>query len=457
MKKEGVVFLIFGATGDLTKRKIIPGIYNLVNHNKIENFHILGVARKPLTAEKLIDSSESFIKKPKSEIIYKLKNNSSYIQLDFMDENAYSKLKESIQNLEKKGFNNRIFYYAVDSDKFEVISKNLARSGLAKNKKGFSRAVFEKPFGLSMESSRKLNKSIKKIFSENQIYRIDHYLGKELVGNISIVRFSNRILEPVWDNKNIENIQIILDEDFGIEERGAYYDRYGAIRDMVQNHMLQLTALVAMEMPKSFSGGSVRDKKAELLRRVKVKDVIIGQYDGYKKEKGIPDNSRTETFTALKLEIDNKRWTGVPFFLKTGKFLERKETKIVIKFRKVKCLFEEVCPTDTNYLEIRIYPDEGISLELNAKIPGKMQSTPINMNFCHSCTFSNIPEGYENLFADIINGDQSMFIREDELYNSWKIIDRIKKGKLHIYKKGSKGPEALKEFNKKHKIIWKQK
>lgn len=221
MKKQNTIFIIFGATGDLAKRKLIPGIYNLLNHNNIKKFHILGIARKSITKEKLIDSSKKFIKNPKPNLLSKLKANSSYMQLDFK-ESDFAQLKSKLDELNKKGFSNKIFYLATGSNNFETISNKIKESGILKNKSGWARIVLEKPFGLNQESSDELNKSIKKIFKENQIYRIDHYLGKELVGNISIMRFSNKILEPIWNNKHIENIQIILDEDFGIEERGSF-------------------------------------------------------------------------------------------------------------------------------------------------------------------------------------------------------------------------------------------
>jgi len=448
------MFIIFGATGDLTKRKLIPGIYNLLNHNRIDNFHIIGVARRSLTNEKLINSSKKFIKNPKEKIISKLRKNSSYVQLDFK-QNNYEVLKEKINQIEKKGKCNKLFYLATDSNNFKTISENIQKIGIAKENNCWARVVFEKPFGLDLKSSDKLNKSIKKIFSEDQIYRIDHYLGKELVGNISVVRFSNTILEPIWNNKYIENIQIVLDEEIDIEERGSFYDRYGAIRDVVQNHMLQLLALVTMEMPKSFSKDFIRDEKTKLLKSVRVVDTIVGQYNGYTKEKGIPKNSKTETFAALKLEINNKRWKGVPIYLRTGKLLEKKQTKLIIKFKKIKCLFGKNCPANSNYLELRIFPDEGIAFELNAKVPGEISAIPVKMDFCHSCTFGpNTPEGYENLFADIIKGDQCTFIREDELRNSWKIVDKIKRGRVYSYKKGSKGPKELEGFNRKHKVKW---
>lgn len=452
-KKEGVIFVIFGATGDLTKRKLIPGIYNLLHHRGLGEFHIVGVARRDLTGENLINSAKKYIKKPSPRLISKLKKNTSYVQLDFKSE-EFDALKSKITELEKKGFSNKIFYLATGSNNFKVISDKLKRSKIVGGE-GWSRVVFEKPFGSDLKSSNKLNQSIEKIFNEREIYRIDHYLGKELVGNISIVRFSNQFLEPIWNRKHVDNIQITLNEKIGIEERGPFYDTYGAIKDVVQNHMLQLLALTTMESPDSFTGNSIRDKKAEILKHVKVKDTIVGQYAGYKSEKGIKNDSKTETFASLVLEINNERWRGVPIYFRTGKFLDKKETKIVINLKKSVCLFEKTCPTTSNHVEIRIFPNEGIAFELNAKIPGKIESIPVKVDFCHACTFGpDTPEGYENLFAEIIAGDQSNFIRVDELASSWKIVDKIRRGKVHVYKKGGSGPKELEAFNKKHKITW---
>lgn len=453
MNKDDVTFVIFGATGDLTKRKLIPGIYNLINHNGIKNFHILGVARRPFSGKKLINSSKKFIKNPKPNLISKLKKNSSYLKIDFT-KSDFTQLKSKLNELEKKGFTNKIFYFATGSNNFQSIADKLEESGSLKNKSGWTRAVFEKPFGSNRKTSDKLNKCLKQIFTENQIYRIDHYLGKELVGNISIIRFTNRMLNPLWCKDHIENIQIILDENIGIEERGPFYDTYGAIKDMVQNHMLQLLALTTMEMPTSLIGEPIRNKKAQILKKFTVKDTIVGQYSGYLNEKGIKKESKTETFAALKLEINHKNWKGVPIFFKTGKFLNRKESKIVINFKESICLFEKLCPP-SNFLEIRIFPNEGIGFNINVKQPGKIKTSQIKIDFCHSCVFGpNTPEGYENLFTDIIKGDQTAFTREDEVQNAWNIIDKIKRGKVYKYKKGSTGPKELKAFNKKHKIKW---
>jgi len=456
--KDGVTFVILGATGDLTKRKLIPAIYHLVKNGKIGKFAIVGAARSNIQIKKILSESEKFIKNLDKKAWKKVIYFSYYHRVDFYQQEDYRQLKKFVEEIEKKHklSGNRLFYLATMPQHFEIMTFNLAKIGLVKTK-GWARCAYEKPFGEDLKSAKKINKSILKIFNESQIYRIDHYLGKELVGNISLVRFTNRILEPLWKNKHIESVQIILDEDMGVGNRGPYYDKYGAIKDVVQNHMMQLLALTAMEAPKKLVGEYIRNEKAKLLSKVKIKDLILGQYEDYKKEKGVSKKSKTETFAALKLEINNQRWKGVPFFLKTGKNLDKKQTLIIIKFKKVDCLLAKTCEFDSNYIIIRIQPDEGISFEINQKIPEKNEVIPIKVDFCHSCLFGpNTPRGYENLLEDIMKGDQSIFVRKDEIENSWRIIDEIKKRKVYSYKKGSKGPEQLNIFNKKHNIIWKQ-
>lgn len=460
MKKEDVIFVLFGVTGDLAKRKLLPSIYRLIENQKIEEFHIIGIGRKPVTEKELIESSKKFLKNPDKKILQKMENSMTYLQINFYRNGDYNQLKDVIDRLEKGGIHNRIFYLATASENFPVISENVSRIGVCTTKKGWSRVVFEKPFGHDLESAKKLNKDITKIFNENQIYRIDHYLGKDLVGNISLSRFTNRILEPLWNSEHIESMQIILDEKIDIENRGGYYDKHGAVKDVIQNHGMQLLALLTMDPPKELRAKDIRNEKAEILESVKVEDYILGQYKGYKKEEGVEKGSNTETFAAIKFSINNKVWKDTDFFMKTGKALDKKETKVAIKFRQAECKLADFCGAKPNYMEIVIAPEdqEGISFDINTKLPGKNEVTQVKTDFCHSCLFGpNTPEAYENLFTDIIAGDQSVFVREDEIEKSWKIIEGIKKKKPHPYKKGSKGPKELEKFNKKHKIEWKQK
>jgi len=456
MKNKNLMFVLFGVTGDLSKRKLIPAIYNLSKNKKIKKFHIVGISRRDFTSEKIINSSEEFIKNPDPLIIKNLIKNTTYISADFNSEKDYKKIESGIKKIEKNIIYDKIFYLATGSNNFESISQNLNKIKITKEKGSDVKVVYEKPFGSNLATANKLNKCIKKIFNEKQIYRIDHYLGKETVESISVFRFSNIILEPIWNKKYIDNIQIILDEDIGIDERGPYYDKYGVVRDMVQNHMLQVLALLTMEEPKSFSMDYVRNEKAKLLKNVKIKDTLLAQYIEYTSEKGIPKNSTTPTFAAHRLEINNSRWRGVPIFFRTGKFLKEKQSKVIINFKKIKCLFEYNCPTNGNSLEIKFSPKDEFIFNLNSKKPGEKYSTPIQMNFCSSCLYGdNTPKGYENLFSDIINGNQTDFTREDELQNAWRVVDKIKNKKLYKYKKGSSGPKEMKIFNKKNGVVWK--
>jgi len=383
--------------------------------------------------------------------------------------NGYAKLKNLIKDVEKKyKLSNRLFYLATLPQHFKIITKYLGEQKIVEKhqdkkecedcKHPWSRIVYEKPFGHNLKSAKEINKCIAKLFHEKQIYQIDHYLGKELVSNIALVRFTNRIFEPLWNSKHIDSVQIILKETLGVGTRGKFYDKHGAIKDVVQNHMLQILALVAMETPTKLEAKPIRDAKAKVLKKVKVKNTILGQYQGYKKAADINPKSTTETFATLKLCINNKRWKDVPFYLKTGKCLDKRETSIHIKFKPVQCLLSKNCPSDTNYLVIKIKPNEGIILELNAKTPGKAKEiTPVEMEFCHSCLFGpNTPAAYEILLADVINGDQSTFVRSDEIEQSWKIIEQIPMDKLKVYpyKQGSTGPKEIKNLDKKRKINW---
>jgi len=452
------IFIILGATGDLTKRKLIPAIYKLIKNKKIEKFAIIGVASSQTDINTIIENSKEFISESELnlEIINKLKNNSYYYRLDFYNSSDYQNFKNLIEQIELKHSLccNKIFYFATLPEHFKTLTENLAKYKIVEKhesafqcsrcKHPWSRIVYEKPFGNDLKSAKEINKCISRLFYEKQIYRIDHYLGKELVGNIAIARFTNTIFEPLWNNKYIESVQITLSEKIGIEGRGKFYNEYGAIKDIIQNHALQILALVTMEQPKTLTTEDVRDAKSKIFKKVKIEKTLLGQYEGYTEEKNVDHESKTETFAAIKLYINNKRWKNVPFYIKTGKYLDKKESSITIKFKPIKCLLPEHCPTDSNKLIIKIEPDEGFYLELNAKVPGRTYlTTPVIMNFCHSCLFGpNSPAAYENLLYDVINGDQFAFVRSDEIELSWKIVEQIDKSKLKLYKykKGSTGP-----------------
>ncbi len=467
MKKNDCIFIVLGATGDLTKRKLIPALYNLVETKKISRFAFLGVSITQTTIANVIEQAKPFVPHGTKKIWNIIEKNAYYYAMDFHDSLAYEDLCRFIKTIEKKHNlpNNRLFYLATMPQHFEVITQNIARCKIvckANNSTtslcGWSRVIYEKPFGYNLTSAKKINRAIARVFDESQIFRIDHYLGKELVANIALVRFTNRILEPLWNRHHIDSIQIVMNETVGVEGRGAFYDNCGALKDVVQNHMLQILSLVAMEAPRQkFTAEYLRNAKANVLSKVKVKSVVLGQYEEYKKEKFVAPNSTTETFAALKVAIDNNRWKGIPFYLKTGKYLNNKETSIHIKFKMVKCLLD-FCPMDSNYLTINIDPDEGFFLELNVKAPGVFNEVvPAKMDFSHKASFGpNTPKAYETLIADAIRGDQFAFVRSDEIIQSWKIIDSILKEKypIHEYPKKSTGPEALKKLDNERSISW---
>jgi glucose-6-phosphate 1-dehydrogenase len=457
-----------GATGDLTKRKLIPALYKLLVDGMLQNFVIIGTGREQTTIEAIFASAEAFVHNRVDEVWQKLKAHFVYVQLDFYTPQDYVALKNILEQHEEKDnlSGNRLFFLATMPEHFATITEQLAEHQIVQRREhgqlcgervcAWQRVIYEKPFGKDLASAQHINQKIAEVFSEQQAYRIDHYLGKELVANIAVIRFSNAILEPLWNTFFIESVQIVLSETVDVGSRGAFYDAYGALKDVVQNHMLQLLALVAMEPPKELSGEAIRDAKVEVLKKTSVADVLLGQYAGYTSEKNVQPGSTTETFAALRLSVDTDRWRGVPFFLKTGKALEKKETKIDIVFRKSTQLRTQFAG-ESNVLSITIEPDEGFSLALNGKAVGTAATMPVTMNFCHSCIFGpNTPQAYEVLIADALRGDQSVFVRFDEIEESWKIIDAIALAKTHLfsYEKGSSGPVELTAWAQKHCMKW---
>jgi glucose-6-phosphate 1-dehydrogenase len=451
-----------GATGDLAKLKLIPAIYKLLKLNTISHVSLIGVARSDITIQTILDEAKNNIKDLDEVIWKKLCDHSYYQRLDFDKVEDFQSLKNKILEVETKDglSGNRLFYLATLPEHFENATRNLAAVGLVDPKDDkWERVLYEKPFGNDLYSAKQINKEIDKVFDEENVYRVDHYLGKELVGNIALLRFTNRILEPLWNKENIDSVQIICNENIGIKNRGNYFDKYGAVKDMLQNHILQMLSLIAMESPKFISGEYLRDQKVKVLKDTKVIDIFLGQYDGYQTEKGVAPDSKTETFFTAKLEVRNRRWRGVPFFVRAGKNLNKKETVIHIRFKPVDCLLAKSCPSDSNYLTIRIEPNEGFSFELNSKSVRKgFEIETVDMDYCHSCEHGvNTPEAYEVLLEQAILGEQALFVRNDEVELAWKIVDGIKKDNLIVYKYpvGSSGPKELTEWNKKNNIIWK--
>jgi glucose-6-phosphate 1-dehydrogenase len=460
--EKNFTFIIMGATGDLAKLKLIPAIYKLLKLNIISQVSLLGVARSDTTIQVILDEAKKYIKDLDENLWSILCQSAYYQRLDFENLKDFESLRDKIKEIEKEKSlsGNRLFYLATLPEHFEIATLNLAKVGLVNSKDDkWERVLYEKPFGDSLYSAKKINQAIDKVFEEENVYRVDHYLGKELVGNIALLRFTNRILEPLWNNKNIDSVQIICDENFGIKNRGNYFNKYGAVKDMLQNHILQMLSLVAMESPKFISGEYLRNEKVKILKKTKVKDILLGQYEGYENEKGVAPDSKTETFFAARLEINNRRWRGVPFFVRAGKNLNKKETVIHIRFKAVDCLLAKSCPADNNYLTIRIEPNEGFSFELNSKSLRKgFEVETVDMDYCHSCEHGiNTPESYEVLLEQAILGEQALFVRNDEVELAWKIVDKIDRKNLIVYKYpvSSSGPKELTEWNKKNNIIWK--
>lgn len=454
---EKVIFIILGATGDLAKKKLIPAVYNIIRKGKTE-IKVIGCARRKVKKYEILEASKPYISlRNDTNAWKKLGNSFEYLAFDFHDSSGYEKLAEAVRRAERElKTEHKIFYLATLPQNFRAITDNLKDSGIADNAK----VAYEKPFGRDLASATALNACILNCFEERKIYRVDHYLAKEIVANILLVRFTNKIFHAIWNSKNIENVQIILKEDFGINGRGRYYDGYGAIKDVFQSHIIQLIALTAMEKPEKIEHGEIAKKKLEIIKKIRIEDFIIAQYLGYREEKDVNQNSETETFFACKLGIDSRALQGVPFFIKTGKYLDKRETRIDLKFRAENFLSAEKSNALPNYFTFKIFPEQGFSLEINAKaLEEHFKTETIALEFCHACRHAaNTPEAYEVIIEEIIKGDKLIFISREEIEESWKIVDEIERKKerkqLYFYEKGSSGFKELEDFNEKHGISW---
>ena len=457
--------IIFGMSGDLARRQILPALYHLLRDQKLKNFVIIGAAIDDTTAEEILTDTRQFVDNVDEDVWQELVKRTYYQKLNFLYKEDYVALCERVEQLEKE-YNlsgNRLFYLAAAAHHFCPITHHSAQSGLAQklaeDASTWHRIVYEKPFGHDLASAHEVNACIAKWLNEDQIYRIDHFLTKEIVSNISLIRFTNSVFEPLWNNRYIDHVQIVLGEQVCMEGRGAYYDAYGALRDVVQNHMLELLALIAMEPPEKLTGDFIRKERAKVLEHVAVVDGMLGQYHGYTKEKDVKPDSKTDTFAVLYLTVDNHRWSGVPFYLKTGKCLDKKETVIHIKFKQVDCLLVRNCPTPSNWLTIKVTPDATFSLQLNAKKPDVSDEiVSVAMEFCHSCVFGprTSAEAYETLLEEVMRGEQSVSVRFDEIESAWRIIDtvRAKDYPLYTYEVGTSGPKEIERFEKKHGMRW---
>lgn len=462
MKTQGISFAIFGGTGNLTYNKLIPALYQLYEENKIdEKMSIIAIGRRPKSTEAFRDEVESGVQKKcrsyKKSVYDRFKQNLHYYELDFEQSAGYGRFKQYMDDMDMKigGTGNRIYYLATSPSFFPSISEHLKDAGMLESG-GFQRAVFEKPFGYNLDSAIEINSRISAVFGEENIYRIDHYLGKEMIQSILAIRFTNQIFKPVWDHQSIDNIQITVMESVGVEERGGYYDQSGALRDMIQNHLLQILALVAMEPPKHFDTNSIRDEKVKVLNSLVIRPdepdhrtVVFGQYDGYRQEEKVNLNSTTETYVALKCEIDQPRWKGVPFYLRTGKHLNSREAEVIIEFKNDHSYGRFGDTAEPNLLVMKIQPEEGIYFRINTKRPRREQELmPVSMDYCQSCNIVyRSPEAYERLLNDIVKGDSTLFTRWDEVQTAWILIKGLleqygnKADHLVGYKPGSSGPK----------------
>lgn len=452
-------FIIIGATGDLSKRMLLPAIYKLITDGKLKNFAIVGAALSVSSVHDMLDQAKRFVKDVDEDVWDRLVERSFYQQLDVTSYEGFQALKQRIESVEQK-FNlsgNRLVYCATAAHVFCSITQNIGRSGILRRTTSmpWNRIVYEKPFGDDEISAHHINQCIAQYFNEDQIFRIDHYLTKELVANIALLRFTNIIFEPLWNKTYIDHVEIALSETLGLEGRGRYYDHYGVLKDVVQNHALQLLALIAMESPQQLTGDYIRERKAEILKRVVFDDGILAQFENYHQEKDVAPSSLTPTFALLRLFVETPRWQGVPFYIKGGKQLDKKMTTITIKFKEVYCPLEEGQDCPCNYLVMQIAPHPSFSLELNIRPLGLAQHLEqVNMDFSYQNFFGpRTSAAYEILLEQIMQGEQAVSVRFDEIEYAWKIIEHIEKKKLPIYtyKQKSTGPDEVESFLKKYR------
>jgi glucose-6-phosphate 1-dehydrogenase len=470
--------VIFGATGDLAHRKLLPALYNLAHEGALpERFELIGVSRRDRPdADFRSDARASIEKfsrrKPDPSVLEGLLANARYVAGSFDDDAVYSELDQTLAEFDQQAGHqlDRVFYLSTAPEFFPVIAGKLGAAGLNESEKAQVRIVIEKPFGYDLASARQLNVEVLDEFDETQVFRIDHYLGKETVQNLFALRFANALFEPVWNRNFIDSVQITAAEDIGIGSRAGYYEGAGALRDLVQNHMMQLLALLAMEPPASFEANRLRDEKLKVLEAIVPPTVdqvasmaVRAQYGpgvvagtqvpGYRDEPGVAPDSRTETYAALRLHVSNWRWAGVPFYLRTGKRLARKVTEIAVTLKPVPHLaFQSTgsVGVQANQIVLTVQPDEGVSVSLGAKIPGsRLRIRPVNMEFRYGTSFmSESPEAYERLILDAMRGDATLFTRNDEIEALWGIIDPIltawhedTSSPVPQYASGSAGPE----------------
>jgi glucose-6-phosphate 1-dehydrogenase len=482
--------VMFGASGDLARRKLLPALYDLALHSCLApRFQLLGFARTELNDDAFRKTASEFLSKmeqgaenggKRQEFLDHL----HYFQGDYDNPESYKRLAQELESLDKQGQlgGNRLFYLATPPEVYAHVIEQLGRAGLAKpkNADAWTRIIIEKPFGRDLDSARDLNAKVLRVFEEQQVYRIDHYLGKETVQNLLVLRFGNGIFEPLWNRNFIDHVQITASESLGVERRAAFYESAGALRDMIQSHVLQLTSLVGMESPARFDATSVRNEKIKILQSIRPldsetvwKSVVRGQYGpgtinggavaGYRQEPGVKPESATETFVALKLTVDNWRWSGVPFYLRSGKRLAKPMTEIAIRFKRAPHMVFQGENVEPNSLVLNIQPDEGISLSFGAKSPGsQMHISPVTMDFRYRQSFGGgSREAYATLINDCIRGDATLFDRADSVEAAWGLVDPILDAWRNAsappfpnYPSGSDGPRAADDLTASEGRRW---
>jgi glucose-6-phosphate 1-dehydrogenase len=481
---EPCALVLFGATGDLGRRKLIPALYNLARGGHLpEGFRVIGVGRSVETLDEFRGMQEEALRQHSrtglDEAAWeRFSARLDYVRGDVGDASTYVAIGKALARAAASGAGkNRMFYMAVPPSSFAATLELVRRHGLVHDGGGgaspWTRVMIEKPFGRDLASARELNRIAAGFLDERQLYRIDHYLGKETVQNILVFRFGNAIFEPLWNRKYIDHVQITAAEDLGMEGRGKFYDETGALRDVVQNHLLEVLALCAMEPPVSFRADDQRDARIDVLRSLRpiagedaLAETVRAQYAGYRQEDGVRADSRTPTYAALRIQIDNWRWQGVPFYLRAGKRLSRRLTEVAVHFQTVPlCLFgrEEVCQRlDANVLTLRLQPNDGIDLRFVAKSPGEdMTVENVQMDFTYASSFARQPaEAYERLFLDCMRGDPSLFARRDGVERAWEFITPIleawdaDRGELPTYQPGSEGPAEAGALVRKDRRRW---
>jgi glucose-6-phosphate 1-dehydrogenase len=470
---EPCVLAIFGASGDLTRRKIFPALYSLAMRKLLpEQFGVVGIARTEHTTEEFVAAMETAVREFcrdefDSDVWERLAAATRYISTDFADEAGQDQVVSCLNELDEEHGTrgNRVYYLAVPPMAMPTLVDNL---GERRTTTGWVRLIVEKPFGRDLASARELNELLARHFTEDEVFRIDHYLGKETVQNLLALRFANGIFEPIWNRQFIDHVQITVAESIGLEGRAGYYEQAGAIRDIFQNHLLQLVALTAMEPPIDFDADSVRNEKVKVLRALSTPNprfVVRGQYGrgfvegvevpGYREEPGISPDSTTETFVAARLFVDNWRWADTPFYVRTGKRLARRETTIAIQFKRAPHPpFEDIDTLRPNVLFVHVQPNEGLSLAIGAKVPGEgMRVHTVHMDFLYGGTFrTGLPDAYERLIVDTMLGDQTLFTRADEIEEQWALVDAIvapwsrQRPNFPNYAAGTWGPAAAQEL-----------